>query len=115
MKKISGARIRIILFAVLFLVFSIGYFLGQKRVEITRRATFVTLLSAIQSLRAGETTNALSRLENHCYSTTVSLLSAPCSEKDFAVRTLVPELVTYRRQFATNVTNWSVVEERLES
>jgi hypothetical protein len=88
--------------------------MGIERTKGLCRGTLVTDLSALQNIRTGNVTEAVSSIEKHCYSDTVILLESPKWKKSVAVQTFMPELVAYRTHFSGSATNWSPTEVRLE-
>jgi hypothetical protein len=97
---------------------ALGYRLGREpstddQYQL-RKADFILGLKAAQELRRGETNNALSTIENHCFATAAGLLDKSNPPKDQILTSLLHELKDYRRQFRTNSADWSVMEQRLE-
>jgi hypothetical protein len=93
-----------------------AYLLGvrhnQKYLIMPTKASFVTSLAAIEDLRLGKKEEALTRLEAHCYSTAVQLLSRG-ADRESTIKIMMPELVLYRQRYATNRESWSMMECQL--
>lgn len=79
-----------------------------------QRGTLVAEVSALQSLRKGNTSEAIETLERHSYVTAVILLENPVWKTDLAVQMFAVELKHYRKQHAQPESKWTVTEKRLE-
>jgi len=92
---------------------SVSLHRARTQAKYALQSHLVASFTVMQLLRSGDTNQALSRLENHCYATAVQLAEEP-GRNSVVLRTLLPELRSYRARFATNRSAWSPVEQRLE-
>jgi hypothetical protein len=76
------------------------------------QADLIASLSAAQFIRDGKTTQALGRIEDHCYATALQL--AGRTENSPALSAVLSELRSYRSNYAADPHGWSPVERRLE-
>ena len=91
-----------------------SFSLGQRRAIAAERSGSIATLSAAECLRDGKPDKGLNLIENYCYSTALRLMREPGARNDFTVRTLMPNLVRYRMQFARSPDKWSATEKSLE-
>ncbi len=95
-----------------------SYTLGSRRsTEIARvlyGGTFVSDLAVLQDLRNNRNTEAIDRLESHCYCWAKILLEYPAPEKSMAIKMFMPELTEYRDQYAADPEQWNPIEQQLE-
>ena len=99
-----------------FVGYRCGVSQGGQSYLTTKRATLGVTLSAMEKFRENNLSGGLKLVENHCYSTALSLMTIRGSGgDDFVVNTLLPDLIGYRRSWATNQTEWTKTERDLES
>jgi hypothetical protein len=96
----------------------IGYTIGQQR---ERRVTvgmiessFISDLSALESLRAGDTTAATRSIEAHGFMSATVLLNDPAAKPLRVMDMFRERLVAYRRAHRANSAEWTPMEQKLE-
>ena len=94
-----------------------GYRLGKGRERrITNsmiEGSFVNNLTALESLRAGDTASATRKLETHVFMSATLLLNQP-NAKHAALDMFRPNLLTYRHTYRTNPAEWTPMEQKLD-
>ena len=94
-----------------------GYRLGKGRERrITNsmiEASLVNNLGALESLRAGDTAMAISKLESHVFMSATLLLNQP-NAKHAALDVFRSNLLAYRHTYRTNPAEWTPMEQKLE-
>jgi hypothetical protein len=99
----------------LFASYHLGSRRSTARARILYGGTFVAELAALQDLRNNRPTEAIDRLESHCYCWARILLEHPAPRKSMAIKRFMPELAEYRDQHAADPENWSPTERGLEA
>ena len=101
----------------------VGYLTGSKAgrsegytraVGLLRKSTFISSFGALESLRAGEITNAIERLEATCYANAVALLEERDAGENPMIPTFKDSLLEYRRAYANPPEKQSPTEARLD-
>jgi hypothetical protein len=94
-----------------------GYTAGwqrQRRVTFSMiEGDFVSDFTALKSLRAGDTNNAIDRIETHAFMSATLPLYDPHAEHK-ALDMFISELVDYRHTYRSNPSDWSPMEQNLE-
>jgi hypothetical protein len=94
--------------------FFVGHKIGYQSYVTNKKVTFIIDLSALEDLRAGNITNAISTLELHCYSSANVALSAYSTDQDRVVKASALKLIEYRKAYAGPKSGWSPTEQELE-
>jgi len=91
---------------------SSGY---RRAADLLWKSKFICTFSAVQSLRQGDYTNAIERLEAACYSAAVSILEEPNSAKNPLIGAFKSDLIEYRRKHAHAASEQYPTEQRLDT
>jgi hypothetical protein len=66
---------------------------------LIKSSTFVASFSALNMLRDGNLSDAIQRLEPHCFSAAADILETPGLERDLLLKLYVADLKRYRKAF----------------
>ena len=94
---------------------AVGYRAGNQRAIGLCRGSLVAEFTALQDIQTNNVPDAIRRLERHCYADTVILLESRMWRQNGAIKTFMPELVTYREKHAPDQAKWTPTEQRLEA
>jgi hypothetical protein len=92
--------------------YRLAYDAGFARAKQLQKGTFVGTMEALGKHRAGDVAAATDRIESLCFSSAISLYDNPAYRDEFVTKTFASELIQYR---ATNRTEWTPVEKKLET
>jgi hypothetical protein len=112
---IGGVVVLVAAGSSLWVGFQAGDLAGYRRgAELCRKSAFITSFSALESLRSGDYTNAIERLEASCYSSAVSILDQPGAATNPVIVAFKPKLLEYRRLYAQPQASQYPTERRLD-
>jgi len=97
----------------------LSWFLGRnsgKQYSLgLQRGTLVVGLAAAESLRQGKIEDAQSKIDALVFSSAIFMLEDDYWKHNFAVTTVTPSLIEYRRKYRLEQSAWSPAEHTLNS
>jgi len=115
MKKWLLAIIFILsIFIISFLNYRFGYKSGSENTLGLLRGAFVLELVALDNIQNNNVSEGIEKIETSFYSTAVILLESPKWSNSSPVEIFIPELIEYRKKFASSQSEWTPTEKRLE-
>jgi hypothetical protein len=95
--------------------YRLAYNAGFARAKELQKGTFVGALGVLEKLRAGDVAEGTRRVETMCFLSATLLYGDPDYRDHFITKTFAPELIHYRATYRTNRTEWTPMEEELET
>ena len=115
---------RVALALLLISILAMTYYVGFKRGEastanrtagVIRSGGFVASFDSLQSLRGGDFTNGVRRLEDYCYSSAADLLGSTSPSRTIVSQLFRDDLIEYRKKYARPPGTRTPTETRLDT